>query len=260
VQRFGKQMEIGMRWLSCGWRLFLRNPWQLSGMGLTAAVGVGALMLVPLVGTLLIALLAPALLGSAYLAADALARQKMALPRELRLPAFTHAPREFLRVFGNEAWVMPTIVACFYSMAVALLVSILVRAIAGNAWVAGWSDLAVGPLLAVLGAGLLALLVYALLAASLVYALPLAFLQDEPLLPALGRSLKASVGQLFALLAVFGLLLAALLFTAIAAQLSIWVAILAWLIAGTVALPVVVAALYCSYRTMFTVREAARAA
>lgn len=260
MQNAGKQIEIGLRWITCGWRLFLRNPWQLTGMGLTGAVVVGALMILPLVGALLLALLAPAMFSSAFLATDTLARQKLPLPPQLRLPAFTHSPKELLRVFASEARLIPVIVACIYSLAVALLVSILVRAIAGNAWIADWSDLAAVPLLGVLAAGLLAVVLYALLAATLIYALPLAFLQSEPLLPALLRSLRACGQQLVALLALFGPMLIALLLTTAAAKLSIWVAVLVWLIVGTLALPVVVTGLYCSYRTMFTVREAARAA
>ncbi len=256
MKRFKKQLEIGLRWVRCGWRLFLRNPWLLGGMGLFCVVGIAALTLIPLVGGLLIALLAPVALASAYLAIDKLSRQKMALPASLRGAAIKQSPRELLGVFRDDDRAVPMVLLGIYSLAVALLINIAVQLLAGSAWVDRWMNLDAGALLGVLATAILALSLYVLLAASLVYALPLAFLQDEPLVPAVGRSLKASARHLFALSVILGLLLAPFFLGAIASYLSIWATYLAWLVVGTVVLPVVAASSYCSYRTLFPVREA----
>lgn len=251
AERAKRHLGLGMRWLKCGWRLFLRNPWLLGGMGLVAAVLIGALSLIPLVGGLLITLIAPVLLASAYLAIDAVSRQGMALPASLRLAAIKRSPKELARVFHDEERLMPTAVAAVYCLAVTLLVNILAQFVTGAAWTSRWAGLDLGSLLGVLAMALLALLIYAALAASLIYALPLVFLQDEPLIPAIGRSLKASARYVFAFSAMAGLLLAPFLLSGIASYSSTWAAHLVWVVTGTVALPVVTAGLYCSYRTIF---------
>jgi hypothetical protein len=38
MKRLRKQLELGVRWLDCGWRLFKRNPWLLLGMALVSMV------------------------------------------------------------------------------------------------------------------------------------------------------------------------------------------------------------------------------
>ena len=43
MERFRKHLRIGQRWLHNGWWLFMRNPWLLGGMGMTAALVLGVL-------------------------------------------------------------------------------------------------------------------------------------------------------------------------------------------------------------------------
>ena len=92
VKRLWKHLRIWLRWLVNGWQLFMRNPWLLGGMGLTAAIVLGVLESIPLLGGLLIALVAPIMLSSIYLSLDAIYRQNMVLPTELRLRALKQSP------------------------------------------------------------------------------------------------------------------------------------------------------------------------
>ena len=174
--------------MTCGWRLFRRHPWALGGMGFFGSVLITGLTLVPLVGRPVVALLAPIFLASAYLAIEALMRQKIQLPLSLRLTVFKQSPRELVSVFRNEERVIPMLLVGLYSLTVALVVDALALLINGSAWGKPWASLDVIPLLAVLATALFVLAIYFLLAASLIYTLPLVFLQDQPLIPAAARS------------------------------------------------------------------------
>ncbi len=258
MQRIAKHLRIGRRWVTIGWQLFRRNPWLLGGMGFTMAVLISALALIPLLGSLLIALLAPILLASVYLAIDSVYKQKIFLPAALRVPALKQSPQHLVDVLRDEARIFPTAVACVYSTAGALLINLLVRLLAGDAWVAMWSSLEWMSLLGVFAAALLGLVLYAVLAASLIYALPLTFLLNEPLVPSLLRSLKASRHFALALLVLLGLLLAPLFLGAVVSYISPWAAYPIWLVTGTVVLPVVAAGLYGSYHDIFASQHARR--
>lgn len=259
MQRIWKHLRIGLNWITGGWRLFRRNPWTLGGMGVSAAMVIGVISPIPLVGALLIALLAPLLLASAYLAIDAVYKQKMALPASLRQPALQQSPRQLIEVLRQEAHLLPIMVACIYSLMVVLLINLLVRLLLGEVWVANWSNLDLASHLGVLAAALLIFTLYVLLAASLIYALPLAFLRDEPLIPSLVRSLKASRHFVVALLVLLGLLLTPFLLGAIVSVLSLWASYLVTFILDAVILPVVATSLYCSYRNIFGIKEFSKA-
>ena len=252
MQAVAKHLRIGRRWIVIGWQLFRRNPWLLGGMGFTIAALISALKLVPLLGNLVIALLTPILLASAYLAIDGVYKQKMALPASLRLPALKQSPRHLVDVFHDESRIFPTAVTCIYTMAGALLINLMVGLVTGDAWVANWSGLDWLSLLIVLAVALLAFVLYAVLAASLIYALPLTFLLDEPLVPSVLRSLKASRHFAMALLVLMSLFLAPFLLSVAVSHFSLWGGYLVWLIAGSVVLPVVAAGLYGSYHDIFT--------
>ncbi|MHB8668314.1 MAG: hypothetical protein ACYC7B_12460 [Burkholderiales bacterium] len=259
MQRIAKHLRIGRRWITIGWQLFRRNPWLLGGMGFTIAVLISALALIPLLGSLLIALLAPILLASAYLAINSVYKQKISLPAALRVPALKQSPRHLVDVLRDEARIFPTAVACVYCTAGALLINLLVHLLAGDAWVATWSSLEWVSQLGVFAAALLGLVLYAVLAASLIYALPLTFLLNEPLVPSLLRSLKASRHFALALLVLLGLLLAPfLLLGTVVSYISPWAGYPIWLVTGTVVLPVAAAGLYGSYHDIFASQRARR--
>ena len=255
MQRISKHLRIGLRWVIGGWRLFTHNPWLLGGMGLTTAILVGVLALIPLLGSLLIALLAPIGLSSAYLAVDGVYKQPMVLPAALRVPALKQSPWQLIGVFRQEAHVLPAAVACLYSAGAVLLINLPVQMLAGNAWVADWSSLDHASQSGVLVAMAFVFALYAVLAGSLIYALPLTFLRDEPLIPSLRQSLRASRHFVIALLVLLAALLAPLLLGAIVSRLSLWVGFLVWLVTGSVILPVISASLFCSFSDIFAIKH-----
>ena len=232
----------------------MRNPWLLGGMGLTAAVVLGIFELIPLLGGLLVALVAPIMLSSVFLSLETIYRQNMVLPAELRLPALKQSPRQLLEVFRDEKRVLPAATASVLCVTAVLLIHLLVRLVVGEAWVSNWSNLDHLTLFGMLAVALLTFVLYVLLAAALIYALPLTFLRDEPLVPSLRQSLKASRHFTAALLVLLGVLLMPVLLGAIATSLSLWAGYLLWIMIGSVTLPVVSASLYCSYRDIFTAK------
>jgi len=255
LQRISKHLRIGWRWLTGGWQLFMRNPWLLGGMGLTTAVLIAALTLIPLLGGLLVALLAPAWLASAYLAIDGVRKMPMALPVSLRMPALKQSPWQLAGVFRNHAHALPMAVASLFSAAAVLLTNLPLQVLGGNAWVADWSSLELGAQAGVLVAMLLVFALYAVVAATLIYALPLTFLRDEPLIPSFRHSLRASRHFAVALSVLLGILLAPFLLGAIVALFSPWAGYLLSFIVSAVVIPVIAAGLYCSYRDIFAGRN-----
>lgn len=255
MQRISKHLRIGWRWLTGGWQLFLRNPWLLGGMGLTTAVVIAVLTLIPLFGGLLVALLAPVCLASAYLAIDGVRKMPMALPASLRMPALKQSPLQLVDVFRNHAHVLPMAVACLFSVAAVLLTNLPLQLLAGNAWVADWSSLETGAQAGVLVAMLLVFALYVVLAATLIYALPLAFLRDEPLIPALRNSLRASRHFAVALSVLLGVLLVPFLLGGVVSLFSPWAGYLVSFLISVVVLPVIAASLYCSYHDIFAAKN-----
>jgi hypothetical protein len=257
LQRLKKHVLLGSRWLRCGWRLFRLNPWLFAPMGFLCALTVSVLTPIPLAGNLLIALLAPMLLASATVSIDTVGRLKIALPAELRRAAIGQSPRELVKLFRDEERLLPVIATGLLSMAVALVIGILAQLVAGDAWVNRWSNLEAGALLGVSATVLLVIVLYFGLAAALVYALPLAFLRDEPLFPAILRSFKTGMHYAAGLLVILPLLLVApILLGGLASYVSFWMANLLWLIIGSVVLPLTATSLYCSYRSLFPLERA----
>ncbi len=249
---FSRQADIGLRWLRCGTRLFQRNPWLLTGMGLTAMAVIIALSYVQLIGHLLIALLAPLFLASSYQEIDKITKQKMALPASLAGAAFTRSPKALLGAFGDESNMINLFIMAILTLGGALLINILVHVLAGSSWVSLWSSLGFREWFGVLGTWLLALTLYSLLAGLFIYSLPLVFLQHAPLAPALGRSLWASARHPVGLVVILGVMLLPFILGSLAAYLSNIAGIVVRLLVGMIALPVVVASAYCSYRTVFS--------
>lgn len=251
MSRLTGQANLGLRWLTCGRRIFVRNPWLLGGMGLWVVLLMAALTWVPFVGSMLVAFLAPLLLAGFYLALDAVTRQKMSRPVLLHKRAFKQSPRELFSVFREERNVVPAIVAALYCTVGALLANVLIQVIAGSHWTKSWVSLSGVSLGWVIAATFLALVIYFMLSWPLIYGLPLAFLQRQPLFPAMRRSVKASVRNLFGLLVIFVVLLLPVIAGALASLISMWLAYVLALLIGAITLPMVAASLYCSYRTVF---------
>lgn len=253
VARVHKQAELGLRWLTCGARLFRRNARLLAALGCAGAVAMAALAAIPLIGIPLAGLLVPTLVGALYLALHAGAQPAARAPA--RGGVLKAAVRTLGEAVADERRLMLLVVLGLCCMAVTLLATMLVAQLAGSAW---WIRSDVDALMAVrfAGAALLALLVASVAAAALVYALPLALLQREALLGAAARSLRAAARHAWALAVLELVLLLPILLGVIV---FLFAPALAYLVAvGAVAivLPLVIASLYCSYRTLFPVPAA----
>ena len=255
MEHVGRQIDIGLHWLNCGWRVFGRNPWLLGGMGISAVIVITLLTLIPVVGGAMIALLTPTFLASAYLAIDGIAHQKMALPAALRVQALKRSPLDLFSVMRREDRIMTILLVSVCTMGIALVINLVAQLAGGSSWVARWSTLEILPMLGVLALAFLILILYAGLAMLLVYALALSVLKDEPLVPAFQGSIHVGLRYPVAVVLILGVLFAPFLFGMVLSPLSLAVQYLIWILVGGVVLPVVTSTLYCSYRHVLKSRE-----
>lgn len=252
TKRLEKQFDIGVRWLRCGWRLLQRNPYSLLGMGFVCVLIMIALTLIPLFGNTLSALMLPIFMSSAMLVADDLSKLKMALPASLKKAALARSPKDLFRVLSKEEYLLQALVLCVYVMGGALLTTIAAHVVTGGTWASSWASLNIVGVLEVSLGWLVTLFLWFVIAASLVYAIPLAFLKDQPLVPALGRSLLTSAKNTIALAVIFGLLVIPFFLGNVALLFSAPAGYLIWLLGGAIVLPLTVTSCYCSYRTAFS--------
>lgn len=257
MQRLKKHAELGLRWIRCGWRLFSRNPWLLGAMGFCCSVVATAMVQVPLVGYPFLGLLAPTAVASFYITIDAISKQKTKLPAALRWAAIRQSPREFRNIARQERRLMQVLVMGLYSLVTVVVTDILIWLLAGAVLASPLSGLSFGALIIAAIATLLRFSLYLLLAASLVFTLPLALLQDQALVPAVIDSTRRSLHYGVALLVVGASLFVPLFLGAIASFYSTGLGYGIGILTGTIALPVSVCSLYCSYRTVFTFAEPA---
>lgn len=259
TKKLEKQFDIGVRWLRCGWRLLQRNPYALLGMGFVCVLIIIALTLIPLFGNTLSALILPIFMSSAMLVADDLSKQKMALPASLRKAALARSPKNLFRIFSKEEYLLQALVLCVYVLGAALVTTIVAHVVTGGTWASTWASLNIVGILQVSLGWLVTLLLWFVVAASLVYAIPLAFLKDQPLVPALGRSLLISAKNAIALAVIFGLLVIPFLLGNVALLFSAPAGYLIWLFGGAIILPLTATSCYCSYRTAFPTTAPAEA-
>jgi hypothetical protein len=259
VRRFRKHLELGLRWIKCGARLFSRNPWLLGGMGVCASAGVVVLVRVPLIGSPLVGLLVPALLASFYLAIDAVSKQKMKLPASLRTAAIKQSPREFLNIARDESRMLQVLVIGLFSLIVVVLTDILVWLAAGGAATNQSAGMHLSTLPSVIIGAVLTLAVYAVLAASVVYTVPLAVFRGQALVPAMTESMRHARHYAVALLLIVALLALPFLLASVVSYYAPLLGYLMGFAGGALVVPLIVCSFYCSYRTIFPTEEAARA-
>lgn len=253
--RVKRHVDLGLRWIRCGWRLFRRNPWQLGGMGFCCAALAVGLIQIPLIGGPLLGLLAPTAVAAFYIAIEEVSKQKIKLPQALRLFAIKQAPRELLNVARDERHLMQVLVMGLYGMIVVVLADILTWFVAGTALVSPLASLSISALLAVAIATLLRFAIYALVAASLVFTLPLALLQNQALVPAVIESARRAWEYGIALSVIVGLWLVPLILGALISFYATWLGYLVGLLTAIFILPISLCSLYCGYRTMFTASQ-----
>jgi hypothetical protein len=255
LERLAKHAELGLRWIKCGWRLFLRNPWLLGGMGFCCSALVAALAQIPLIGGPFLGLLAPAAVASFYIAIDGISKQKIKLPQALRLSAIKQSPRELLNISREERQLMQVLVMGLYALVTVVLTDILTWLIAGTNLASPLQSLSFAALLQVMLAVVLRFAIYLVVAASLVFSLPLSLLQKEALVPASVDSVRHAGQYAVALLVIVALLLVPLLLGAVISFYSTWLAYVIGFVVGAFTLPICLCSFYCSYRTMFSANQ-----
>ncbi len=251
MKRLRKQLKLGVRWLDCGWLLLKRNPWLLLGMALVSMVIVILLKLIPFLGSLLVALLAPILMSSGLLAANDLSKQKMSLPASLRMAAFARSPLALLRPLRDEKYTVTMLILAIYAVTMALLINISLEVISDGAWARDLAVVQGSDFLTTLGGKSVACLLYLGLSMSLIYAVPLIVLRDESLVPALGRSLRTSARYIVSLAVILGVLVGPFFVGGLTSFIFAPSSYAVWLIGGVLALPLFATSCYCSYRTVF---------
>jgi len=235
-------MDLGLRWIRCGWRLFLRNPWQLGGMGVCSTAVAVAVIQIPLIGGPLLGLLAPAAAAAFYIAIEEISKQKIKLPRALRFFAIRQSPREVLLIG-------------LCGMIVFVLTDILTWFIAGTALASPLGSLSITTLIVVAIAMIVRIAIYLLLTASLVFTLPLALIQHEALAPAVIASMRRAWEYAIALMVIVGLWLAPLLLGALISFYATWLGYVVGMLMATFIVPISLCSFYCGYRTMFTASQ-----
>jgi len=217
------------------------------GLGLTGSVLIGLILLIPFLGGLLATAVAPILLVAGFHAIHASALMKRPLPPGLRGPAFLRSPLILLTVLRDGRLTLPLVATCITALIAALVINILVRMIAGPAWVQPLASLAFSQLLGVAGGMTVGFLLYSGLAMSILYALPLVMFHQDPLFPAARRSLQRSLRYSLAMLIMLLFSLAPLWAGIALGTVSEALGFLAAILCGAIVLPLSVAGFYCAY-------------
>lgn len=250
MKRWREQARLGLRWMQCGWRVLKRHPWVLLGMGFISLLVLLLSSLIPFAGGFLVAALTPLLVASALLTVHELGQQKPR-PRASLAAKLSRPALELLRIFHDERHLLAVVMVSLYALIAMILIGIAGHLVSGGSWSADLSLLSLPTILRALGAWLVVLLLYVAVLASLIYGLPLICLHNEPLITALGHSLKLGLRHWPGVLVLVAIPFAPLLLGAITALFSTPVTYGVWLIGGSLVLPWFVTSSYCSYRTLF---------
>lgn len=241
-------------WFACARALFERDRalWLgMAGIYLLAALALGR---IPFVGSLVAVLISPLLLAGALLAARDLhahsGRPVRRWQQWLTLPL-----RALLQALAHEATTYPALLACVLTLGLVLIATGIEYLLTGGSLLSG---LAAGQLLGAVKPGTFAAVVlvaalHVLLAMALYFLVPLTVLGGHAVFGAVAASFGACARHAAAL----GLFSAGFVVLAVALAVlfrlpgGVWLGYALLFTLGLVALPLFVAGLYCSYRTLF---------
>lgn len=223
----------GIKWFACGWRIFMRNPGLWIVLGLLFIAVVVVLSLIPFLGALALALIAPVLTAGLLYGA-----------READAGRALDAMHVF-QGFKEKDKVTPLLSLGGIAVAAAVVSGIIMFALVGGSMMAAmhgdaWPAHAPGIGLGALLGALLILAIQLGVAMALLYAVPLVMFRALAVGEALRSSLRGCLRNWLAL-TVFGILYLVL---AVAASVPL---LLGWVIL----LPVSAGMLYCSYRDLY---------
>lgn len=241
-------------WFVCARALVERDRalWLgMAGIYLLAALALGH---IPFVGSLVAVLISPLLLAGALLAARDLSAH-VARGAARWQQWLTQPLRALLQALAHEATAYPALLACVVTLGLVLIATAIEYLLTGGSLLSG---LAAGQLLGAakpgtFAAAVLVAALHVLLAMALYFLPPLTVLGGQLVFGAVGASFRACARHAAAL----GLFSVGFVVLAITISVSfklpggVWFGYALLFTVGLVALPLFVAGLYCSYRTLF---------
>lgn len=229
-----KAVDVGQgwSWIVCGFQLFMRSPGMWILIGLVLFLITLVLAFIPILGTLLVALLWPALAGGTVVAARAADTQQPVSVAQLFQPFRDSTTINRLMALGG--------IAAGATLATFIVIFAMAGASAMGMMGGGGLEAIYGVGAGVLLMILIALSIQLLVTMALLYAVPLVTLRGAAVGEAVASSFDACVRNVLPLF-VFGLVYIAV---AIVATIPFG---LGWL----VLLPASATMLYCSYKDLY---------
>lgn len=252
----------GKTWIGCGRRLVLEEKSLWFGMAAVYFILGFLLTLIPFMGHLLLILVTPMLLAGVFWGrAQTHPGEPLPLPASplaalfqawIALPA-----QELMRIFAREDKVFGAVLLGIITLGLAMMVKIIGYLLIGGSMVSGLAADQPGmtQVTTLLGMVLVAGL-SVLLAMGLLFSVPLTVLGNRQPLDAIGESFTACRENAKSLLTLTLPFVLVYLVIMVAFARTPWLGYLLLLSVGFLALPVFVAAVYCSYQTLFPPRPA----
>lgn len=245
-------------WIACGRHMLLQQPSLWYGMAAVYIVLGFLLTLIPFMGHLLLILITPMLLAGVVWGrahpepAETVAAPPASSAQALFQTWIAQPAQELMRIFTQEDKIFAAVLLGIVTLGLVTLVKITGYLLVGGSMLSGLaaSQMGMTQVTALLGMVLVAVL-SVLLAMGLLYSVPLTVLGNRQPLDAISESFttcRAHAKPLLALVAPFFLVYVVIL-TAFAN--SPWLGSLLTVSVGVLALPLFIAAVYCSYLTLF---------
>ena len=260
----------GLAWLATGWQLLLRAPFTWLSLSFVYLAVAMLLEQIPFIGWLILVLLSPLFLLGTLPIAQALAGDGRPAevppprPAGLDLRAWAHylhellhrAARRLFSGFANEEQMLPVMVISTLLLGGVVVVRILAQLLkVGGAALPAMLAGSIGPsvwITALIGLAVV-LALELLLLMTFLYTVPLLLFRREYPLPAIEASFRAAANSFGAFVLLVGaFLLAGEISRVLFFFLEFPFDYLAFLVIGLVALPVLIGALYASYRDLYT--------
>ena len=246
-------------WMACGARLVLSEKSLWFGMTLVYFVFGFLLTLIPFMGHLLLILVSPMLIASVFWG-RAQGTQGPPTPVMVQPVSFqgvfqawiAQPAQELMRIFAQEDKMFSAVLLGIVTLGLVVLVKIIGYLFIGGSMVAGLAAAQTGlTQITTLFGMLLVAGLSVLLAMGLLYSVPLTVLGNRQPLDAIAESFatcRENARTQLALVLPF-LIIALIIMVAFAK--SVWLGYLLLVSVGFLALPLFIAAIYCSYRTLY---------
>lgn len=252
-------MGRGKTWIACGRRRVLERKSLWFGMTLVYFVLGFFLKQIPFMGDLLLILITPMLLAGIVWGQAWEGHAEPAPPPATNSPAqallqnwIVEPAQELVRIFNQEDKMFAAVLLGIITLGLVMVVKIIGYLLVGGSMVTGLAagQSGMAQITTLLGMAVVAALSL-LLAMGLLFSVPLTVLGNRPPLEAIAESFAACREHGAALLALTLPFFLIYLVILVAYAKSHWLGYLLLLSAGFLALPVFIAAVYCSYLTLY---------